>query len=80
MNNLTIHYNSLHGQSNSNYEPVCSKGLFTLLPNLSSVGFLLSMIVSKKDCVAAGLSVRETRKWRAYRRAVGTYSIRLFYI
>ena len=51
-----IHYNSYRGENDGNYQPVCSKGSFTLLPKSFKGGCPLSMGLSKEGCAAAGLS------------------------
>eukprot|EP00559_Dactyliosolen_fragilissimus_P002088 CAMPEP_0184871508 /NCGR_PEP_ID=MMETSP0580-20130426/40756_1 /TAXON_ID=1118495 /ORGANISM="Dactyliosolen fragilissimus" /LENGTH=2372 /DNA_ID=CAMNT_0027374173 /DNA_START=995 /DNA_END=8116 /DNA_ORIENTATION=+ len=55
-NGWDIIYNSFHGENNGDYQPVCSKGSFTLLPKSFIGGCPSSMNVSKEDCAAAGLS------------------------
>ena len=51
-----IHYNSYRGENDGNYQPVCSKGSFTLLPKSFKGGCPSSMDLSKEGCIAAGLS------------------------
>ena len=57
-----ILYNSLRGTNNGNFEPVCSKGSFTLLPESYKGGCLSPRNIDKEGCVAAGLSVGGTLK------------------
>ncbi len=55
---LAVHYNfDRNGQNNGGYQPVCSKGEFTLLPGSFTGGCPAPMNVNRDDCVAAGLSV-----------------------
>ena len=51
-----IHYNSSRGDNNGHYQPVCSKGSFTSLPETFEGGCPSSMNVSKGNCAAIGLS------------------------
>jgi hypothetical protein len=52
-----ILYNSSRGKNDGNYQSVCSKGSFTLLPRTYKGGCPSLMNVSKDNCEAAGLSI-----------------------
>ena len=51
-----ILYNSYHGTNNGIYQPVCSKGEFTLLPKSYKGGCPSSKDINKEECAAAALS------------------------
>ena len=53
-----IHYNdNIYNKKNTDHQPVCKKGGFTILPARSFDSCPSFMDVSKEDCLAAGLSI-----------------------